>query len=170
MRRTSFAGIHCSLARSLEVIGDWWTPLILRDLYLGVTRFDDLVLDLGISRNLLASRLRALVANGLVERRRYQEHPPRFDHVLSEAGRELVPVLLALTDCGMLTFSDDQFRKSIEDDVGIKPEWAAETFTDLDADVRQSIARIKASPFIPYKDRVRGFVYDVASGRLREVR
>jgi DNA-binding HxlR family transcriptional regulator len=100
MRRTSFAGIHCSLARSLEVIGDWWTPLILRDLYLGVTRFDDLVLDLGISRNLLASRLRALVANGLVERRRYQEHPPRFDHVLSEAGRELVPVLLALTAWG----------------------------------------------------------------------
>jgi carbonic anhydrase len=79
-------------------------------------------------------------------------------------------MLIHHTDCGMLTFSDDQFRKSIEDDVGIKPEWAAETFTDLDADVRQSIARIKASPFIPYKDRVRGFVYDVASGRLREVR
>lgn len=79
-------------------------------------------------------------------------------------------MLIHHTDCGMLTFSDDQFRKSIEDDVGIKPEWAAETFTDLDADVRQSIARIKASPFIPHKDRVRGFVYDVASGRLREVR
>ena len=79
-------------------------------------------------------------------------------------------MLIHHTDCGMLTFSDDQFRKSIEDDVGIKPDWAAETFTDLDTDVRQSIARIKASPFIPRKDRIRGFVYDVASGHLREVR
>jgi carbonic anhydrase len=79
-------------------------------------------------------------------------------------------MLIHHTDCGMFTFSDEQFRKSIEDEVGIKPEWAAEAFTDVDADVRQCIARIKASPFIPHKDLVRGFVYDVASGRLREVR
>src|SRR3954453_7931764 len=78
-------------------------------------------------------------------------------------------VLIHHTDCGMLTFTDDEFRQSIEDEVGIKPEWAAESFRDLDADVRQSIARIKASPFIPRKDKVRGFVYDVESGKLREV-
>jgi carbonic anhydrase len=78
-------------------------------------------------------------------------------------------VLIHHTDCGMLTFTDDDFKKSVQDDVGIKPEWAAEAFDDLDTDVRQSVARIKASPFIPNKDSVRGFVYDVESGKLREV-
>jgi carbonic anhydrase len=78
-------------------------------------------------------------------------------------------ILIHHTDCGMLTFTDDEFKRSVQDDVGIKPEWAAEAFPDLDEDVRQSIARIKASPFIPRKDSVRGFVYDVHSGRLDEV-
>ena len=78
-------------------------------------------------------------------------------------------VLIHHTDCGMLTFTDDDFKRSVQDDVGIKPEWAAESFTDLDEDVRQSIARIQASPFIPRKDSVRGFVYDVHTGALREV-
>ena len=78
-------------------------------------------------------------------------------------------ILIHHTDCGMLTFTDDGFKRSIQDEVGIKPEWAAEAFTDLDEDVRQSIARILASPFVPSKDSVRGFVFDVASGRLREV-
>jgi carbonic anhydrase len=78
-------------------------------------------------------------------------------------------VLIHHTDCGMLTFSDDEFRAQVQEDTGIKPEWAAEAFDDLDQDVRQSIARIKASPFVPYKESVRGFVYDVTSGRLREV-
>ena len=78
-------------------------------------------------------------------------------------------ILIHHTDCGMLTFSDDDFRRQVQEDTGIKPEWAAETFSDLDEDVRQSIARIKASPFIPHKDRVRGFVYDVHDGSLREV-
>jgi carbonic anhydrase len=78
-------------------------------------------------------------------------------------------MLIHHTDCGMLTFADDDFRRQVQDDTGIKPEWAAETFADLDEDVRQSIARIKASPFIPRKDQIRGFVYDVQSGKLREV-
>jgi carbonic anhydrase len=78
-------------------------------------------------------------------------------------------ILIHHTDCGMLTFTDDEFKRSIQDDVGIKPEWAAEAFSDLDEDVRQSVARIKASPFIPRKESVRGFVYDVTSGKLREV-
>ncbi len=78
-------------------------------------------------------------------------------------------VLIHHTDCGMLTFTDDEFKASIEKDTGIRPEWAAEAFSDLDGDVRQSIARIKASPFIPKKDAVRGFVYEVESGRMREV-
>jgi carbonic anhydrase len=78
-------------------------------------------------------------------------------------------ILIHHTDCGMLTSTDDEFKRSVQDDVGIKPEWAAEAFPDLDEDVRQSIARIQASPFIPRKDSVRGFVYEVESGRLREV-
>ena len=78
-------------------------------------------------------------------------------------------VLIHHTDCGMLTFTDDEFKKSIQDETGIKPEWAAEAFDDLDTDVKQSIARIKASPFIPNKDSVRGFVFDVKDGSLREV-
>jgi len=78
-------------------------------------------------------------------------------------------ILIHHTDCGMLTFTDDEFKRSVQDDVGIKPAWAAEAFPDLDEDVRQSVARIQASPFIPRKDSVRGFVYEVESGRLREV-
>ncbi len=78
-------------------------------------------------------------------------------------------ILIHHTDCGMLTFTDDAFKRAIQDETGIKPEWAAEAFTDLDEDVRQSIARIKASPFIPHKDAVRGFVFDVATGKLNEV-
>jgi carbonic anhydrase len=78
-------------------------------------------------------------------------------------------VLIHHTGCGMLTFSDEDFKRSIQDEVGIKPTWSAESFGDLDEDVRQSVARIKASPFIPRKDSVRGFVYEVETGRLREV-
>jgi carbonic anhydrase len=78
-------------------------------------------------------------------------------------------VLIHHTDCGMLTFTDDEFKRQIQDDTGIKPEWAAESFPDVDEDVRQSIARIKTSPFIPHTDAVRGFVYDVETGKLREV-
>ncbi len=78
-------------------------------------------------------------------------------------------ILIHHTDCGMLTFTDDAFKASIQDETGIKPDWSAEAFGDLDTDVRQSIARIKASPFIPHTDAVRGFVFDVATGKLREV-
>jgi len=78
-------------------------------------------------------------------------------------------VLIHHTDCGMLTFTDDEFRTQIHADTGIRPTWAAEAFVDLDEDVRQNIARIKADPFIPVKDAIRGFVYDVKDGSLREV-
>jgi carbonic anhydrase len=78
-------------------------------------------------------------------------------------------VLIHHTDCGMLTFSDDEFRRQVQRETGIKPEWAAEAFNDLDDDVRQSIARLRASPFILNKENVRGFVYDVTDGHLREV-
>ena len=79
-------------------------------------------------------------------------------------------ILIHHTDCGMLTFSDDSFKKTIQEETGIRPEWAAEAFSDLDEDVRQSVARIKQSPFIPHTDQVRGFVFDVATGLLNEVK
>jgi carbonic anhydrase len=77
-------------------------------------------------------------------------------------------ILIHHTDCGMLTFKDDDFKESLQEETGIKPTWSVEAFSDLEGDVRQSIARIKASPFIPNKN-VRGFVYEVESGKLREV-
>ena len=100
VRQRSFADMSCSLARSLELVGDWWSPLVLRDLHLGLNRFDQLVADLGISRNLLAARLDALVAGGVVEREPYSARPVRYRYTLTQAGRELVPVLLALTAWG----------------------------------------------------------------------
>jgi carbonic anhydrase len=78
-------------------------------------------------------------------------------------------ILIHHTDCGMLTFSDDELKAQIHEDVGLKPHFSMESFSDLEEDVRQSIARIQASPFISHKDSVRGFIYDVETGRLREV-
>ena len=78
-------------------------------------------------------------------------------------------ILIHHTDCGMLTFTDDEFKNGIQDEIGIKPNWAAEAFTDLDADVRQSLARIEQSPFVTKHESLRGFVFDVATGRLNEV-
>lgn len=78
-------------------------------------------------------------------------------------------ILIHHTDCGMLTFTDDEFKRAIETETGVKPDWSAEAFSDPEADVRQSIGRIMADPFLPHKDGVRGFVYDVATGKLREV-
>jgi carbonic anhydrase len=78
-------------------------------------------------------------------------------------------ILMHHTDCGMLTFTDEEFRDRLEQETGVQPDWSAEAFSDLDEDVRKSAARIKSSPFIPRKDGIRGFVYEVETGRLREV-
>jgi len=78
-------------------------------------------------------------------------------------------ILLHHTDCGMLTFTDDEVKRAIENETGLRPHFALESFSDLEQDVRQSIARIKASPFVPRRESVRGFIYDVTTGLLREV-
>lgn len=78
-------------------------------------------------------------------------------------------ILIHHTDCGMLTFTDDGFKQQIQDEIGIKPQWAAEAFQDLEQDVRQSLRRIEASPFVTRHESLRGFVFDVATGRLAEV-
>jgi DNA-binding HxlR family transcriptional regulator len=100
MKRTSFADMHCSIARTLEVIGEWWTLLILRDAFFGVRRFDDFQRDLGIARNILTDRLNTLVDHGILERCRYQEHPARDEYHLTEKGLDLHPVLLSLLGWG----------------------------------------------------------------------
>jgi DNA-binding HxlR family transcriptional regulator len=100
MKRTDFSEMQCSMSRALDLIGDWWTPLIIRDLFIGVSRFDQLVADLGISRNLLTERLKLLEEGRLVSRHAYSQRPPRYQYRLTEAGADLVPVLMALTAWG----------------------------------------------------------------------
>jgi DNA-binding HxlR family transcriptional regulator len=100
MPKRSFAEMSCSLARALDVIGDRWTPLILRDIYLGIDTYEQLVTDLELPRALLAGRLDALVSDGVLVRERYSERPERHRYLLTEAGRDLVPVLVALTQWG----------------------------------------------------------------------
>src|SRR4051794_24005340 len=100
MRKASFADMRCSIAQSLEVVGEWWTLLILRDAFLGVRRFDDFVERLGISRNILTDRLDTLVGSGIMERRPYDAARGRFDYVLTDKGRALWPVLTALRQWG----------------------------------------------------------------------
>ncbi len=100
MRRSSFAGMECSIARTLEVVGEWWTLLVLREAFRGVRRFDEMQASLGVARNILTARLRTLEAHGIVERRRYQDRPPRFEYRLTGKGRDLYPVLVALMQWG----------------------------------------------------------------------
>jgi DNA-binding HxlR family transcriptional regulator len=100
VERKSFAGMHCSVAQCLEVVGEWWSMLIVRDVFLGVTRFDEIQQRLGISRNILQQRLAHLVEHGVLERVRYSEHPPRFEYRLSGKGRDLWPVLTAMRQWG----------------------------------------------------------------------
>lgn len=100
MTRSSLAGIPCSIARSLDVVGEWWTLLVLRDLFYGLERFEQIVSDLGISRAVLTSRLKSLEAAELIERRRYQTAPDRFSYHLTAAGEDLFGVLLTLMTWG----------------------------------------------------------------------
>ena len=100
MERKSFAGMHCSVAQCLEVVGEWWSMLIVRDAFLGVHRFDDFQERLGISRNILNQRLHRLVEAGILKKVPYSEHPPRFEYRLTGKGRDLWPVLTAMRQWG----------------------------------------------------------------------
>jgi DNA-binding HxlR family transcriptional regulator len=107
MQRKSFGSMSCPIARSLERVGEWWSILILRDAFLGVTQFDQFQKSLGIAPNMLTRRLNALVENGLLERRLYQAHPPRHEYVLTERGRDFRPVLWALLAWGNKHFAPE---------------------------------------------------------------
>ncbi|HTZ76629.1 MAG TPA: helix-turn-helix domain-containing protein [Stellaceae bacterium] len=107
MRRKSFGNMQCPIARSLERVGEWWSILILRDAFLGSTRFDEFQKSLEIAPNILTRRLNALVQSGLLERRRYSERPPRDEYVLTERGRDFRPVLWALLAWGNKHFAPE---------------------------------------------------------------
>ncbi len=100
MERKSFADMACSVAQCLEVVGEWWSLLIVRDAFLGVTRFDDFRKRLGISRNILNQRLSALVEADVLSKEPYSEHPPRYDYRLTAKGRDLWPVLTTMRQWG----------------------------------------------------------------------
>ena len=101
MQRTRFGDLApCSIARTLDVIGEPWSPLILRDVFVGITRFDQIQADLGISRKVLTERLKWLVDSGVLERRRYQDRPPRDEYVLTDKGTELVDLLMVMVAWG----------------------------------------------------------------------
>jgi DNA-binding HxlR family transcriptional regulator len=107
MRRKSFESLECPIARSLERVGEWWSILILRDAFLGATRFEQFQSSLDISPNMLTRRLGALVEAGLLERRRYSERPPRDEYVLTERGRDFRPVLWSLLAWGNRHFAPE---------------------------------------------------------------
>jgi DNA-binding HxlR family transcriptional regulator len=108
MQRTSFAEMACSIARSLDVVGEPWTPLIVRDLWMGLHRFDEIQANLDVSRKVLAQRLKTLVDEGVAERRLYQRDPERYEYILTRKGVELMNILLALMDWGDRWISSEE--------------------------------------------------------------
>ncbi|MCX4462335.1 helix-turn-helix transcriptional regulator (plasmid) [Streptomyces sp. NBC_01340] len=108
MRRTSFANWPCSIARTMDLLGDWWTPLVLREAFYGIKRFDEFQQELKIARNTLTDRLRRLVDEGLMEKRAYQHDPVRYDYVLTEKGRDFFGVLAAMNTWGNRWLSGEQ--------------------------------------------------------------
>jgi DNA-binding HxlR family transcriptional regulator len=100
MQLTSLADWNCSIAKTLDVVGEWWTLLILRDAFRGTRRFDDFQESLGMARSVLTARLRKLTENGVLERREYSQHPPRYEYYLTEKGRSLFPLIAVLLQWG----------------------------------------------------------------------
>jgi DNA-binding HxlR family transcriptional regulator len=113
MQRKSFGRMVCPIARSLERVGEWWSILILRDALHGLTRFDQFQKSLGIAPNMLTRRLNALVEAGLLQRRRYSEHPPRDEYVLTARGRDFRPVIVALLAFGNKHFAPEGARRKL---------------------------------------------------------
>jgi DNA-binding HxlR family transcriptional regulator len=107
MQRKSFGNMQCPIARSLERVGEWWSILILRDAFHGLTRFDEFQKSLDIAPNILSRRLNALVEGGMLERHRYTDHPPRYEYVLTERGRDFRPVLVAMLAWGNKHFAPE---------------------------------------------------------------
>src|SRR5712671_1041483 len=121
MRRKSFQKMHCPIARSLERVGEWWSMLILRDALHGFTRFEDFRESLDIAPNILAVRLASLVESGMLEKRQYSAHPPRFEYVPTQRGRDFRPVLLSLMAFGNKHFAPEGAMVEVVDTQTGKP-------------------------------------------------
>jgi len=116
MQRTSFSDMPCPVARTLQHVGEWWSILILRDAHFGLTRFDQFQSSLGIAPTMLTRRLAALVEAGMLERRRYNERPPRDEYVLTARGRDFLPVLKAFK-----AFGEQHFPEAPRNEAGARP-------------------------------------------------
>jgi DNA-binding HxlR family transcriptional regulator len=121
MQRTRFTAMDCPIARSLDRVGEWWSILILRDALGGMTRFEEFQKSLAIAPNMLTRRLNALVDAGFMQRRRYSEHPPRHEYVVTERGRDFRPVLIALIAFGNRHFAPEGASVAIVDAVSGLP-------------------------------------------------
>ncbi len=108
MKRSTVGHMHCSIARSLDIVGEWWTPLILRDIFRGMRRFEELQTSLAIGRSVLSDRLCTLVDAGVLEKRQYRDHPARFEYRLTDMGRDFYQVLLALKQWGDTWLAEDE--------------------------------------------------------------
>lgn len=122
MQHKSFATMECPAARALDLVGEWWSMLILRDAFLGVARFEQFQERLGIARNILARRLRVLVEAGLLDRVRYCERPVRYEYRLTAKGGDFFPVLVALLDCGLRWTPDGTAVRLVDSDSGAPVE------------------------------------------------
>src|SRR5487761_884094 len=152
MQRKSYGNMHCPIARSLDRVGEWWSILILRDAFYGLRRFDEFQKNLGVAPNILTRRLNALVEAGLLERRRYQEHPPRDEYVLTERGRDFQPVLLALLAWGNRHFAPEGAAVVVEGATGEKiagPDFRMIAGPGADDGVRRRMAERGHRPFAP---------------------
>lgn len=131
MKRTSFANWPCSVARTMDLLGDWWTPLVLREAFYGIRRFDEFQQELGIARTTLSERLRRLVEAELLEKQVYETMPVRYEYVLTESGRDFYGVLLAMTAWGDRWLSGRRVRPSSPGTRAVattrRPRWCAHT-------------------------------------------
>jgi DNA-binding HxlR family transcriptional regulator len=115
MHKTNLSDMDCPIARAFDRVGEWWSILILRDAFHGLTRFDQFQKSLPIAPNMLTRRLNALVANGMLERRRYSEHPPRYEYILTARGRDFRPVMIAMMDWGNRHFAPEGVQSTLID-------------------------------------------------------
>lgn len=155
MQRKSFEDMQCPIARSLERVGEWWSMLILRDAFYGMTRFDEFQQSLGIAPNMLSRRLGALVDSGLLARRAYQDRPLRYEYLLTPAGEDFRPVLLALLAWGNHHFAPEGVSTRLTD---VRTQRVVEPVL-VDADTGERLSReryvIQAGPAANERMRAR---------------
>jgi DNA-binding HxlR family transcriptional regulator len=157
VKRSSVCHLPCSIARALDIVGEWWTPLILRDVFMGLRRFEEIQGDLGIARNILSDRLSTLVERGVLEKHRYQESPDRYEYRLTEMGVDFYPVLAALMRWGDRWLADDEGPPVLlrhegcgrETELRFTCSHCGEELTARDLRAVQGPGAVTGSPFAP---------------------